>query len=146
MQALEAELSSHEVVIQGVATTAQELVTSRHFASQQIQGQRDSLLQAWNGLKEMVAQRTQLLNDSLEVQQVIEGGGRGRGGRGRGGRGRGGRGRGGRGRGGRGRGGRGRGGRLSECVCLPVSCGLAVTAVGVPNTVLYEKANRASCV
>ena len=131
MQALEAELSSHEVVIQGVATTAQELVTSRHFASQQIQGQRDSLLQAWNGLKEMVAQRTQLLNDSLEVQQVIEGGGRGRGGRGRGGR---------------GRGGRGRGGRLSECVCLPVSCGLAVTAVGVPNTVLYDKANRASCV
>ena len=116
MQALEAELSSHEAVIQGVATTAQELVTSRHFASQQIHGQRDSLLQAWNGLKEMVAQRTQLLNDSLEVQQVIEGGRRGR------------------------------GGRLSECVCLPVSCGLAVTAVGVPNTLLYEKAKRASCV
>ena len=76
MQVLEAELSSHEAVVQSVATTAQELITSRHFASQQIQEQRDSLLQAWNSLGEMVSQRTQLLNDSFEVQQVIEGGGR----------------------------------------------------------------------
>ena len=67
---LETELSSHVAVIEGVASTAQELIASCHFASQQIQEQRGHLLELWAGLQEMVAKRSQMLSDSLQVQQV----------------------------------------------------------------------------
>ena len=69
-QALETEVSSHVAVMQGVASTAQELITSRHFASEQIQEQRETLLATWTNLQETVAKRTKMLTDSLEVQQV----------------------------------------------------------------------------
>ena len=67
---LETELSSHAPVIDGVASAAQELIASRHFASQQIQEQKTSLLELWAGLQEMVVRRSQMLSDSLHVQQV----------------------------------------------------------------------------
>ena len=67
---LETELSSHVPVIDGVASVAQELIASRHFASQQIQEQKTSLLELWAGLQEMVVRRSQMLSDSLHVQQV----------------------------------------------------------------------------
>lgn len=67
---LETELSSHVTVIEAVTSTAQELIASRHYASQQIQEQRGILLESWAGLQEMVAKRSQMLSDSLHVQQV----------------------------------------------------------------------------
>ena len=69
-QILETELSSHEAMIQAVAGTAQELISARHFASQQIQQQREELLSSWAELKETASKRRQLLDDSLQVQQV----------------------------------------------------------------------------
>ena len=67
---LETELSSHVTVIESVTGTAQELIASRHYASLQIQEQRGVLLEAWASLQEMVATRSQMLSDSLHVQQV----------------------------------------------------------------------------
>ena len=67
---LETELSSHSPVIDGVASTAQELIAAKHFACEQIQEQRASLLEMWADLKELVAQRSAMLSDSLHVQQV----------------------------------------------------------------------------
>ena len=69
---LETELLSHAAVIDGVVNTAQELIASRHFASQQIQEQKTNLLELWAGLQEMVATRSQMLSDSLHVQQVYK--------------------------------------------------------------------------
>ena len=70
---LEAELTSHAPVVEAVASAAQELVVGKHFASDQIQEQRASLLEMWAALQEMVAQRSQMLSDSLHVQQVMPG-------------------------------------------------------------------------
>ena len=67
---LETELTSHAAVIDEVASAAQELIASRHFASQQIQEQKTNLLELWGGLQETVARRSQVLSDSLHVQQV----------------------------------------------------------------------------
>lgn len=67
---LETELSSHAPVLDTVASTAQELIAAKHFASEQIQEQRANLLEMWTNLQEMVAQRSQMLRDSLHVQQV----------------------------------------------------------------------------
>jgi spectrin beta len=66
---LETELSSHAPVIEAVASTAQELMAARHFASEQIQEQQGNFLELWAGLQEMVAKRSQMLRDSLHVQQ-----------------------------------------------------------------------------
>ena len=63
-------MSSHESIVGGVASTAQELIMSRHVASEQIAEQRDRLLSAWSGLQESVDTRTLQLTDSLQVQQV----------------------------------------------------------------------------
>ena len=67
---LETELSSHAPVLDTVASTAQELIAAKHFASEQIQEQRANLLEMWTNLQEIVAQRSQILRDSLHVQQV----------------------------------------------------------------------------
>ena len=67
---LETELMSHVTVIDEVASAAQELIASRHFASQQIQEQKTNLLELWAGLQETVTRRSQVLTDSLHVQQV----------------------------------------------------------------------------
>ena len=52
-----------------MAGTAQELISAHHFASQQIQQQREVLLASWTELKETASKRRQLLDDSLQVQQ-----------------------------------------------------------------------------
>ena len=70
-QVLETELSSHSSVIDGVVSTAQELISSQHYASEQIQEQQRNLLHLWADLQEMVAKRSQMLADSLNAQQVL---------------------------------------------------------------------------
>jgi len=67
---LEAELTSHEPVIQGVSAAAQELITSSHFASDKIREHRKELLDAWSNLQTTSKHRSQMLTDSLEAQQV----------------------------------------------------------------------------
>ncbi|CAI8040975.1 Spectrin alpha chain, non-erythrocytic 1 [Geodia barretti] len=66
---LETEQSSHSPVLESVANTAQELIAAKHFACEQIQEQRASLLEMWANLREMVGQRSTMLSDSLHVQQ-----------------------------------------------------------------------------
>ena len=68
---LEAELASHEARIDGVTKMAQELVSSGHFASVRIGESNQELLFAWTKVKELANQRSQMLNDSLAVQQVL---------------------------------------------------------------------------
>ena len=67
---LETEVSSHSPVVESVVSTAQELMAAQHFASEQIQEQRAGLLEMWAELQDMVGKRSQLLTDSLHVQQV----------------------------------------------------------------------------
>lgn len=67
---LENELSIHSPVIDGVMNTAQELIAVRHFASDRIQKQKEYLLESWTELQEMVTKRSEMLNDSLQAQQV----------------------------------------------------------------------------
>jgi len=68
-QAMEAELASHESVIASVCATGQDLNSSGHFASSRIRGLRSSLQEAWSSLLESANQRSQLLQDSLAMQQ-----------------------------------------------------------------------------
>ena len=74
LQVLEAELTSHEIVIHGVSEMAQELITSGHFASGKIQERNEELQDVWLSLKSLASQRSQMINDSLEGQQVRRGG------------------------------------------------------------------------
>ena len=67
---LEAELASHEARIDGVTNIAQELVSIGHFASARINESSQELLFAWTKVNELASQRSQMLNDSLDVQQV----------------------------------------------------------------------------
>ena len=67
---LEAELASHEARIDGVTKMAMELVSGGHFASVRINESNQELLFAWTKVKELANQRSQMLNDSLAVQQV----------------------------------------------------------------------------
>lgn len=67
---LEAELASHEARIDGVTSIAQELVSSGHFALARISESNQELLFAWTKVNELASQRSQMLHDSLAVQQV----------------------------------------------------------------------------
>ena len=70
VQDLEAELSSHESVIAGLEARGQELITNGHFAADTIKESRKSVHDAWTKLQETTTQRTKMLNDSLDVQEV----------------------------------------------------------------------------
>ena len=70
LQALEAELASHEAVLMGVVKRGHELVTAGHTASDTIDKKGAELMEAWSELSQAVTTRSQLLSDSLAVQQV----------------------------------------------------------------------------
>lgn len=70
LQSLETELSSHEAVLMSVVSRGHELVTAGHTASETITKKGEELQEAWSSLSKAVAKRTQLLNDSLALQQV----------------------------------------------------------------------------
>ena len=63
-------MSSHESVIEGLEARAQELITSGHFASDTIRESRKSVHDTWTKLEEATTQRTKMLNDSLDAQEV----------------------------------------------------------------------------
>ena len=70
VQDLEAELSSHESVIEGLEARGQELITSGHFASDMIKESKKSVHDTWTKLEDATTQRTKMLNDSLDAQEV----------------------------------------------------------------------------
>lgn len=69
-QALEGEIVSHEPLIDYVASEAQHMITTKHFAAQDIQKQLDVLHNNLLRLKELASGRKIKLQNSLEVQKV----------------------------------------------------------------------------
>lgn len=65
-----AEIANHEVAIQSVATSAQDLISSSHFAVDRIKDMSKQVADAWCALKSSTELRAQVLQDSLEVQEV----------------------------------------------------------------------------
>ena len=63
-------MSSHESVIEGLEARGQELITSGHFATDTIKESKKSVHDTWTKLQEATIQRTKILNDSLDVQEV----------------------------------------------------------------------------
>ena len=75
LQALEAEIQAHEPLIQGVNSTAQELITGGHYASESILKRNNVLQESWKSLRHKTQERSLQLNDSLEAHQVCVWGG-----------------------------------------------------------------------
>ncbi len=69
-QALEAEIVSHEPLIEAVANTAHHMVGREHYASQDIQTRLDSLQSQLQELKDLASARRLKLLDAVEAQQV----------------------------------------------------------------------------
>lgn len=57
-------------MIEGLEARAQELITSGHFASDTIKESRKGVHDTWTKLEEATTQRTKMLNDSLDAQEV----------------------------------------------------------------------------
>ncbi|XP_069119024.1 LOW QUALITY PROTEIN: spectrin beta chain-like [Argopecten irradians] len=68
-QALEAEIIAHEPLIDDVASNAQRMIQSKHFASQDIEMRLDELHRDLQQLKEQTSVRKVTLQDSLESQK-----------------------------------------------------------------------------
>ncbi|XP_033735465.1 spectrin beta chain, non-erythrocytic 5-like isoform X2 [Pecten maximus] len=68
-QALEAEIIAHEPLIDEVASNAQRMIQSKHFASQDIEVRLDELHRDLQQLKEQTSVRKVALQDSLESQK-----------------------------------------------------------------------------
>ena len=69
-QALLNENTSYEGSIMSIDMSAKELVSSRHFAMDSIDGLNTDLQHSWTQLKILSAGRTQKLADALEAQKV----------------------------------------------------------------------------
>ena len=69
-QALESEIVAHEPLIDSVANAAQQMIRSKHFASQDIQVRLDELHQQLQSLKMATSTRKIKLQDALEAQKV----------------------------------------------------------------------------
>ncbi|XP_055956724.1 spectrin beta chain, non-erythrocytic 2 isoform X1 [Patella vulgata] len=68
-QALESEIIAHEPLIDAVASSAQMMVRSKHFASQDIQNRLDNLHKQLQELKQTTSSRKLKLQASLEAQK-----------------------------------------------------------------------------
>ena len=69
-QALEAEIVAHEPLIDTVASAAQQMIKSKHFASAEIENRLDKLHSELQQLKEVSSVRRVKLQDALESQKV----------------------------------------------------------------------------
>merc|ERR1719334_2436341 len=70
-QASMAEINNHEPRIDVVSRSAQNMVESGHFASDDIKARLSTLHDHWNQLKEKASQRKQDLEDSLQAHQYF---------------------------------------------------------------------------
>lgn len=70
LQALEAEIQSHEPVISTVNSRAQQMIRSGHFASADIEAKIKQLLMQLSQLKDTASLRRLRLLDAVESQMV----------------------------------------------------------------------------
>ena len=69
-QALEAEIVSHEPLIEAVANTAHHMVESKHYAATDVSQRLDDLQRQLQKLKDVAAERRAKLLDAVESQMV----------------------------------------------------------------------------
>ena len=69
-QTLLNEITSYDGNIQSVSQSAQDLISSDHFAADTIEEQDRELQHQWRQLKLLAASRTRKLSDALEAQKV----------------------------------------------------------------------------
>ena len=69
-EAVDAEITAHEQLINAVVSTADQLIERQHFAADEIEARCAELQENWYELTSLSATRQQNLQDSLKVQQV----------------------------------------------------------------------------
>ena len=69
-QALESEIVAHEPLIDAVATSAQQMIRTKHFAAGDIQTRLDELTHQLRDLKSSTSARKLKLQAALEAQKV----------------------------------------------------------------------------
>ena len=67
-QALEADITSHDPVVNNIGSRSQQLIRSGHFASEDISSRSDHLAKTMRQLKDVASVRRLRLLDALEVQ------------------------------------------------------------------------------
>ena len=70
VQALEAEMKGRQPQCEEVCRVGENLVNSRHYASNDIRLRINSLREKWQRLRDLVAQRRTRLEDAAESHQV----------------------------------------------------------------------------
>lgn len=61
---------AHEPMVDAVASTAQGMIRSKHFATSDVQTRLDELKSEMKSLKDLASERRAKLQESLEVQKV----------------------------------------------------------------------------
>ena len=69
-EAVDAEITAHEQLINAVISTAEQLLERDHYAADEIEAQCAKLQDSWAELTSLSAARQQKLQDSLKAQQV----------------------------------------------------------------------------
>ena len=69
-EAVDAEITAHEQLINAVTSTADQLIERQHYAADEIEARCAELQEKWAELTSLSAARQQSLQDSLKAQQV----------------------------------------------------------------------------
>ena len=69
-EAVDAEITAHEQLINAVISTAEQLLERDHYAADEIEARCAKLQDSWAELTSLSAARQQKLQDSLKAQQV----------------------------------------------------------------------------
>lgn len=69
-EAVDAEITAHEQLINTVISTAEQLLERDHYAADEIEARCAKLQDSWAELTSLSAARQQKLQDSLKAQQV----------------------------------------------------------------------------
>ena len=63
-------MKSHEPVVEALEARGQELITNGHFASDNIRESKKGVHDTWSKLSDATTQRSKMLSDSLDGQEV----------------------------------------------------------------------------
>ena len=69
-EAVDAEITAHEQLINAVISTAEQLLEREHYAADEIEARCAKLQDSWAELTSLSVARQQKLQDSLKAQQV----------------------------------------------------------------------------
>lgn len=69
-EAVDAEITAHEQLINAVISTAEQLLERDHYAADEIEARCAKLQDSWAELTSLSTARQQKLQDSLKAQQV----------------------------------------------------------------------------